>query len=340
MGKETVLKSFQELENLDIIKKRVNKKDYEKIGSDDPAKPYEDNKVKPLNKTERKKAVKKMFSEITPERQEFIKQRQEKIEDTKKQIENLENTQKKGKIKVKSEKEKIQEDEKLINAITSSVLKKLKENNKEEKAIFSFQIGKDGPKKELKKSEEFELKEIVNKKGEPEKIETIKYKIEGLETDRNGMKLLLCLNLNKTNKEGKVLPQDYTRFSIRDLKDSIKNNWIKFKDDKFAKEFEEWNKKTKNTKEPLKLIKKDQKQNINKKESKKEKIEKIGKILKEINELKKGMPKKDLEENKAFYNNFLKITNDEEIKEFINKNLKKVEKAEELQKQLENLKKP
>ena len=52
------------------------------------------------------------------------------------------------------------------------------------------------------------------------------------------------------------------------------------------------------------------------------------------------MPKKDLEENKAFYNNFLKITNDEEIKEFINKNLKKVEKAEELQKQLENLKKP
>ena len=54
----------------------------------------------------------------------------------------------------------------------------------------------------------------------------------------------------------------------------------------------------------------------------------------------KEMPKKDLEENKTFYNNFLKITNDEEIKEFINKNLEKIKKVEKLQKQLETIERP
>jgi hypothetical protein len=63
-------------------------------------------------------------------------------------------------------------------------------------------------------------------------------------------------------------------------------------------------------------------------------------IEEQIAELVKGMPKKDLEENKIFYNNFLEITNDEKIKEFINKNLEKINKIEELQKALEDLKKP
>ena len=70
------------------------------------------------------------------------------------------------------------------------------------------------------------------------------------------------------------------------------------------------------------------------------KKEKIQEIEKQIVELMKEMPKKDLEENKTFYNNFLKITNDEEIKEFINKNLEKIKKVEKLQKQLETIERP
>ncbi|MFA6524489.1 MAG: hypothetical protein WC264_03720 [Candidatus Paceibacterota bacterium] len=208
-----------------------------------------------------------------------------------------------------------------------------KSPEKEEKKLdFSFQIAPDGPIKEFKKGEEFELKEVVSKNGEPEKIEIIKYKIEGVEKIKNGTKLLWCLNLNKTNKKGKVLSQDYTRFSERNLKDFLKQKWINFyQDEKFKKEYKEWQEK-KNA-----LPEKKDETNEEKKEEKENQ-----KIFNEINKLTEELtaeaPVDNLEDAKDFYEHMLK-NNRPALIENAKQNLEKIKKIEELMGQREIIEK-
>lgn len=216
---------------------------------------------------------------------------------------------------------------------------------KEEKQLaFSFQLGLDGPVKEFKKGEEFELQEIVSKNGEPKKVEMIKYKVEGVRTDtRNGMKFLQCLNLNNIDENKKVLSQNYTEFSEMDLKECLKNNWITFNDEKFTKELKDWGKKPEKIERTIKkniLIKKVlNAPKIVKSEEANEENQKIfNKINKLTEELTEEAPANNLEDAKDFYEHMLK-NNQPAIAENAKQNLEKIKKIEELMKQREIIEK-
>ncbi|MBU0611998.1 hypothetical protein KKB58_01030 [Patescibacteria group bacterium] len=134
---QVTLKSFEELGNLNVVKNRINKKDYKKIGSNSPENPYEATEVKPLRKPEKDKIIKKVLSKMSEKDRKKLEEIQARTERTKRQAQNLENIRKeKGsaeKIKTARKESTERASEKLVKGIFSSKLK----NKKEEKSEIS-----------------------------------------------------------------------------------------------------------------------------------------------------------------------------------------------------------
>jgi len=343
-----------------ISKGRISEKDYKKLGSDIPINPdkrYEKMKTKP-QKREKKEVLKEKFSKMNKTEKAQLEERQKRITKSKEQDKNLQEIQKNGGIKHKTIEEKNEENEKLINAILSynkkskeiqsTIEKKGETKEIKENIVFDFQIATNGPIKEFKNGEKFTTSELVSKKEEDKKIEQVEYKVIGSRiAKKNGAKLLRCDII----KDNKVVGK--REFDEKTLKRYLNKNWMSLTDEKFIKELENWHKKTKNINKPKKftLIKRNKTEKNNylspqeildtmeeindREELETEKGNEVQEIKNQISKLMEEMPKKDLKENKIFYNRFLEITKDDEIKEFIEQNLEKIKKIEELEKQLE-----
>jgi len=247
------LKSFEDLNNPEIRNKidkgRVNPEDYNKIGADLPI--DFDKKYEGYEGTE-------IGEPILPDNSE----RQDRIYESRGQAWYFEKAknQEGGIIRIKKERNKYKKKaEKMFKEATEEIIKidKLEEEKEEEqkkidmakkteqpktelkkdKVLFSFKIAEDGPVKEFKPGEIFEVKEVITEKGGQQNLVNVQYEIKGSGSIKKGeIPVVECVNKKNGEK------QTFTERRLRELWDK---NSIFFNnpDPKFSDSVQEWRSK-------------------------------------------------------------------------------------------------